>query len=312
VTDVKAKCNTLCTNNAPADKLMACQAVCDGITDVKSGLQAAATLLQAAAKARFDAADPTQVQDALAKLKDAIATQRAFFDSARTAIADALDAKSAAIQAAHEARQDKIDAAKKAAADFVARYQAATTQAEKDMIKAEAKAAAQQAIEDAKAAWDAAKQAWTDKKKVLIDKVLAANMTRKDNQKLIVADITDLKGAIGDLLKSLQAVNAGASVGAASVKRATVVTAVVSCSVSDDTCYAAVNTALSGAVSSAGDVTITETTSDEVNYTSPNLDAGEQTTAGANTKAATDKRNSATSLAALGLSALVCVAATLL
>lgn len=278
VEDAKAKCNTLCDNNA-GDRLAACKAVCANITDARSGLAAAAKLLTAAARSKWDeivAANPEgaqQVKDAAQRLRDAVATQRAFFTMQRQTIAAALDARIAAFKKARQERIDKIDAAKAAFQAYKDKLAAAKTKEERDQIRADAKAQVQQAIDDAKAAFQAVKAKWGEKKKALIAKVIAAKKERRANRKIIVASFIKLLGTLEDLKTAAEPlegeVGETEAEGAATKRAGTTVTLVVSCDDADSACAEAVNNVLSGAVADAADVTVTETTEDEVTYEPP-------------------------------------------
>jgi hypothetical protein len=311
VADAKAKCNTICDNNA-GDKVTACKAVCDSITDARSGLQAAAKLIGEAVRANWDkivAANPDgaqNVKDAAQKLRDAVATQRAFFTSQRQAIATALDNRIAEFKQAREDRNAKIENAKAALKAYKEKLAAAKTKEERDQIRADAKAQVQQAVDDAKAAYKAAKATWGDKKKALIQQVIAAKAERRANRKVIIASFVKLVGTLDDLKEAAKAVGGAAGetepAAPATKKRATQVTLVVACENADDSCAEAVNNVISGAVADAADVTVTETTDEEASYEPPASLGDEEATT------PTDKKGNSAASMVLGAAAMVCAA----
>ena len=313
VEEAKTKCNGLCDARTSGDKLTACKDICSKITDVRSGLQAAAALLQAAARAKYDelvAANPNDpnaaaVKAAADKLRDAVALQRAFLQSTRSTIAAALDDRVAAIQKARADRKDAVQRAKDAIKSYKDKLAAATTDEEKAQIKADAKAQLDAAVAKAKQAFKDARAQIKDDKKALIQKVLDAKKTRKANRKVIIADFKALIGSLQDLKTAVKDVDPDAEVVAATKKRATGATVVLTCEQGDDVCYAAFNSAIAGFVAADGDVTITETDDAELNETEPSLPADEvpsSTTAASDDK---KKTNSAASLL-LGVAAVAC------
>ena len=135
--------------------------------------------------------------------------------------------------------------------------------------------------------------------------MLDAKKTRKANRKVIIADFKALIGSLQDLKTAVKDVDPDAEVVAATKKRATGATVVLTCEQGDDVCYAAFNSAIAGFVAADGDVTITETDDAELNETEPSLPADEvpsSTTAASDDK---KKTNSAASLL-LGVAAVAC------
>ena len=291
VDEAKARCNTLCDNRTTGDKLTACKDICAKITDARSGLQAAAALLQADARAKYEALiaanpnDPTAaaVKAAADKLRDAVALQRAFLQTTRAQIATALDARVAAIQKARADRKDAVAAAKAAIKSYKEKLDAATTDAEKAQIKADAKAQLDAAVAKAKEAFKQAREQIKDDKKALIQKVLDAKKTRKANRKVIIADFKALVGTLQDLKTAVKDVDPDAEVvpAAGTKKRATGATVVLTCEQGDDVCYAAFNSAIAGFVAADADVQITETDEAELNEPEPAVPADSTKDSGA-------------------------------
>ncbi len=311
VDEAKAKCNTLCTNNVEnAEKLTACKAVCDSITDVQSGLKAAADLLQAAARAKFDelqASNPEaadKLKAAADKLRDSVAIQRSFLSAERAKVADALDARVAAIQNARAERQAAVQKAKDEIAAFKAKLDAATTDDEKAAIKADAKAQLETAIAAARAAQKEARGQIKADRKALIQKVIDAKKERKANRRVILVDFKKLHGEVADLKKAAKEVDPAAEVDTtptpATKKRATSAFLIATCEKDDDACLAALNNVVSGFVANEADVTMTETSDAELNEAdvqNPDTPVVVATTnTAANTADSKDKTNSASSL----------------
>jgi hypothetical protein len=326
VDEAKAKCNTLCTNNVEnAEKQTACKAVCDSITDVRTGLKAAADLLQAAARAKFEelqASNPEaadKLKAAADKLRDSVAIQRSFLGAERAKVADALDARVAAIQNARAARQAAVQKAKDEIAAFKAKLDAATTDEEKAAIKADAKAQLETAVAAAKAAQ---KEARGHDRKALIQKVIDAKKERKANRRVILVDFKKLLGEVADLKKAAKEVDPAAEVDTtptpATKKRAASAFLIATCEKDDDACLAALNNVVSGFVATEADVTMTETSDAELNEADvENPDApvvvaptNAATTNAAATVANKDKTNSASSLL-LGFAGVVVAVASM-
>jgi hypothetical protein len=102
-----------------------------------------------------------------------------------------------------------------------------------------------------------------------IQKVIAFRMMRMANRKIIIADLKNVKSALADLRAACQAIDGSCQVemsAVAKTKRADATNAyvVVGCEKTDATCDLAVNTMLAGAVDAETDVSVTETTADEI------------------------------------------------
>jgi trimeric autotransporter adhesin len=275
VEEAKVRCKAFCTKNVEdANALTACKAVCDSITDVQSGLRFAANLMQAAARAKFEqmqATDPNaadKIKAAADKLEESVLLQRVFSGDVRAKIADALDARAAAIAQARATRQAAVQKAKDEIAAFKDKINAATTDAEKATIKADAKAQLEKAIAAAKEAQKARRAEIKADRKALIQKVLDAKKQRKANRQAIVADFKALVDTIADLKKAAQEVDPDAEVApaAAGTKRQNVGAFVVmTCDQGDMFCTVAANNAIAGFTATETDVTVVTTTDADLN-----------------------------------------------
>jgi hypothetical protein len=275
VDEAKTRCKAFCTKNVEDPETQTkCTTACDGITDVQSGLRTAANLMQAAARAKFEqlqATDPNaadKIKAAADKLQESVLLQRAFLGDVRAKIADALDARAAAIEEARATRQAAVQKAKDEIAAFKDKINAATTEEEKAKIKADAKAQLETAIAAAKEAQKARRAEIKADRKALIQKVLDAKKQRKANRQAIVADFKVLVGTIADLKKAAQEVDpdAEAAPAAAGTKRQGAGAYVVmTCDQGDSFCTLAANNAIAGFAATETDVTVVTTTDADLN-----------------------------------------------
>jgi hypothetical protein len=278
VEDAKTRCKAFCTKFVPAEKadtLTQCNTACDGITSVQSGLRTAATLMQAAARAKFDELKEknpeaaAQIKAAAEKLEESVLLQRAFLGDVRAKIADALDARAKAIEEARATRQAAVQKAKDEIAAFKDKIKAATTEEEKAQIKADAKAQLEAAIAAARAAQKERRAEIKDNRKALVQKVLDAKKTRKANRQAIVADFKALIGTVADLKAAAQQVDPDADAApapAAGTKRqGTGAFVVMTCDQGDTICTVAANNVIAGFAAAEGDVTVVTTTDADLN-----------------------------------------------
>jgi len=311
---LKTACNTFCMNHMAdltAEQNTKCTTTCTGITDLKTGMQAVASLAMAAARSKYQAlleANPDKAADLMAavqQLQDAISVQRAFLSDAQAKVATAIDAKRDQIAQARQDRQDAVQAAKDKFAAWKAQYDAADADGKAALLES-GKMQLKAAIDAAKAKWDAVKAAWADTRKDVIQKVIDFKKDRRANRKIIIADLKNVKAILADLKANCAAIDGSCQVemSAAMTKRADPVGAyvVVGCEKSDATCDLAVNTMLAGAVDADTDITVTETSADEVQTTLPTFP---DETAMPTTAPTTKKGSSSASTVALSIVTLL-------
>jgi len=340
VADVKAKCNEFCTEKAPPANLTACQNVCNGITDIQTGLQALGDFLAAAARqawAKIEMVDPNgaaNVTAAVAALKDAIATQRAFFNDTRSAIVALLDARISDLAQARETRRTDFVNLQAGIQNYIAELKNASNKTERDAIRATGKANLQAAIQAAWTEFNATRANWSATAKALEQQVVAANQNRLAGQKVVVADLKNLRVAVSDLLTQLQVIDPSAAVTASSssgMKRQSTASASVAvlCVSDDDTCNMQFDNVMSGAVGSSADASPNESATEESSFTPTDLNAidpypGDDAsspsgttgagTTGASTTSVAGKATTHSSAAAVAMSlvaALLAIASTL-